>query len=65
MLSHLFVIYCIALAAVVAKLTVADLIAKTYGRSYCHIIMADDVTTFNPFACIASEDVQMLKPHSI
>ena len=32
-----FVIYYIALADVIAKLTVAGLLAKPYGRCYCHI----------------------------
>ena len=37
MLSHFFVIYYIALADVIAKLTVAVLLAKPYGRCDCHI----------------------------
>ena len=32
-----FVIYYIALADIIAKLTVAVLLAKPYGRCYCHI----------------------------
>ena len=43
----LFVSYCIALADVVAKLTVADLLAKACGRCYCHNSVVDVVTTCN------------------
>ena len=39
-----FVLYCIALADVIAKLTVADLIAETYGRCYCHNSVVDVAT---------------------
>ena len=46
MLSHFFVIYYIALADVIAKLTVAVLLAKPYGRCDCHIVV-DVVTTCN------------------
>ena len=47
MLSYFFVIYYIALADVVAKLTVADLLAKTCGRCYCHNSVIDVATTYN------------------
>ena len=49
MLPPLVILYCIyiTLADVIAKLTVADLIATTCGRCYCHIIVVDVVTTFN------------------
>ena len=46
MLLPLVILYCnnFALAGVIAKLTVTDLIAKPYGRCCCHIIVVDAVT---------------------
>ena len=35
----------IALADVLPRFTVAGLIAKTYGRCYCHISVVDVITT--------------------
>ena len=40
-----FIIFCFILADVIAKVTVADLIAKIYGRCYCHNSVVDVVTT--------------------
>ena len=47
----LFVIFMIALTDVIAKLTVADLIAKVYGRCYCHNGVVDVVTTCSISMC--------------
>ena len=36
MFKPFVIIFCFILADVIAKVTVADLIAKVYGRYYCH-----------------------------
>ena len=52
MLSHFFCYFlCFALADVIAKLTVADLIAKVYGRCYCHNSVVDVVTICHIVMC--------------
>ena len=46
-----FVIICFILADVVAKVSVADLIAKFMADVYCHNGVVDVVTTWNIVIC--------------
>ena len=46
-----FIIIYFILVDVIAKVTVADLIAKVYGKCYCHNSVVGVVTTCNIVLC--------------